>query len=295
MPASARSAGRVPAACRRRRHRRPRARRDPARGLRRPTASMHRSRPRSRPRPRRRSRRHRPRARSSPRRLHHRSASAPPVGSAAVAASVVTVAASGVVVRPGRARLPRSVARGASNIVVGAGGGAAGSGGQAGLRGIPAKIVSIDSVRGRHRLLGKPARLGRPAARRCSLRRDDERQHRPLLVVDDERGRLAGTADVAGPPADLREVDDAVVIELVAIGQGLELGPGELQRAEPQVHPCEDEIGWAGSGDASGSSVMTAAAGSARGHAGSAPARPPRGAAHRRGRGPWRPAGCRRR
>ena len=96
------------------------------------------------------------------------------------------------------------VPRGASNIVVGAGGGAAGSGGHAGLRGIPAKIASIEPF---------ATAIALAAMRRASV----------------GRPRAA----------------DAVVVELVAAGQRLELGARELQRAESKMHPREDEVGCA--------------------------------------------------
>ena len=65
----------------------------------------------------------------------------------------------------------------------------------------------------------------------------------PVLAVRRiGRGRLAGAGQVAGPPAHLGEVDQAVVVQGVAAGQRLELGAGQGQRAEAQVQAGQPQV-----------------------------------------------------
>ena len=81
-----------------------------------------------------------------------------------------------------------------------------------------------------------------------------------LVPTQRDRGRLAGTGQVARPPADLGQVDQPGRVEPTQPGQRLQLGAGEGQRAEPQVGVGQHQL------DApAGCRVGT---GQGRGHAG---------------------------
>ena len=54
--------------------------------------------------------------------------------------------------------------------------------------------------------------------------------------------RVAGAGQVARPPARLREIDQALVVEGVVTGHLLEFGPSQLQRPELEVEAGNDEI-----------------------------------------------------
>ena len=124
--------------------------------------------------------------------------------------------------------------------------GAAGSTGQIGLRGIPAKIRSSEpSARSSApcRRAGAPRRAARGSAWASAAITSASDVVRLRLEI--RRGGLAGPGQVAGPPAGLGEVADPLVVEAVAAGQRLELGPGEPQRAEPEMDAGQDEVGAA--------------------------------------------------
>ena len=97
-----------------------------------------------------------------------------------------------------------------------------------------------------HRLIREAPGFGRAAACRRRLRRDDKGEERTVLVVEGGHRRFPGTGDVARPPARLGEIDQPVVVERVPAGQRLELGPCQGQGPEPEVQPCQGEVGTAG-------------------------------------------------
>ena len=99
-------------------------------------------------------------------------------------------------------------------------------------RGMPAKTSETDRSASSSARLARRPRLGRTTSRR-RLRRDDQCDDR--LAPRSERNvrRLAGAGQVAGPPARLGEVHEALVVERAATGHLLELGTSELQRSEP--------------------------------------------------------------
>ena len=99
-----------------------------------------------------------------------------------------------------------------------------------------------------HRSRGKATRLARAAESRRRLGCDQQRDRVLLVPTQRDRGRLAGTGQVARPPADLGQVDQPGRVEPTQPGQRLELGAGEGQRAEPQVGVGQDQFdapaGW---------------------------------------------------
>ena len=97
-----------------------------------------------------------------------------------------------------------------------------------------------------HRPIREAPRLRRAATCRSRLRRNDKREERTVLVVQGGHRGLPGAGDVARPPARLGEVDEPVLVERVPAGQGLELGPCQRQRPEPQVQPRQGEVRTAG-------------------------------------------------
>jgi hypothetical protein len=103
-----------------------------------------------------------------------------------------------------------------------------------------------------HGQAGETSRLAGTPVRRGGLRRDDQRDR--FLRIGVERGHrgLAGTRQVARPPADLGEVDEAGPVERTQTRERLELGARERQRTEPQVCPGQRQV------DATRSSVVRA-------------------------------------
>ena len=73
------------------------------------------------------------------------------------------------------------------------------------------------------------ASVGRPRAAAASAATMRASNGPSSSSCEEPRRGLAGAGEVAGPPADLGEVDQAVVVERVAPGQRLELGPGQGQ------------------------------------------------------------------
>ena len=102
----------------------------------------------------------------------------------------------------------------------------------------------VDGAAGhRHRALRVAARLAGSTDRRRRLGSDDQRD-RVVDVAAQGGGRgLARPGQVACPPADLGQVDQALIVEGPERCHGLELDPGERQRTEPQVGMGQQELG----------------------------------------------------
>ena len=92
------------------------------------------------------------------------------------------------------------------------------------------------------RVAYRRASLGRPRSSAASAAITRVTRGPSSTFTQHGRSGLAGTGDVARPPAGLGEIHEAVVIEGVAPGQRLELGARERERPETQVHVGQDEL-----------------------------------------------------
>ena len=140
-------------------------------------------------------------------------------------------------------------ARSGGKSVVADGTGSAGSAGQTLERGMPRKTGSIVPVwMARARPERRRASLGRPRAER-RLGRDDQCHDRVAAAGERLAGRFSPTDQVAGPPANLGQVDPGGRVERSAPGQHLEFRPREGQGAEPKMETRQvegDVPGFAG-------------------------------------------------
>ena len=85
--------------------------------------------------------------------------------------------------------------------------------GQTSLRGMPAKTGSIGPSTSSSARRGQPARLARAAERGRRLGGDDERDDGHAAARDVGGRGLPGAGQVAGPPADLGQVEERLVVE----------------------------------------------------------------------------------